>query len=220
MIRFVRAALPFVAWTALAPSFAATPAPEDEVSRYARGCKQGIAAPNRRAAMCATAISSGRWSGQDLATLYRSRGIAHFDLKLYDNAIEDFGHAIRLKPDDAQAYYLRAATYHRQGRHNLAILDLDQAIRLKPDTDHYYLNRGAAYVAIGQYDRAIQDYDQAIRLYPNGYRPYLFRCIAFAKNGQYDRAIEDCEQALRLNPDDAETSALLSSLKRKASGSQ
>ena len=48
-------------------------------------------------------------------------------------AIQDLDQAIRLKPDDADAFLVRAHLYEVKEEFDRAIQDFEQAIRLKPD---------------------------------------------------------------------------------------
>ena len=63
----------------------------------------------------------------------------------YQMAIEDYNKAIRLKPDDADAYNNRGTIYTKFGQYQMAIEDFNNAIRLKPDDADTYFNRGFVY---------------------------------------------------------------------------
>ena len=53
-----------------------------------------------------------------------------------------FDEAIRLNPDDAEAYFNRGALKSDLGRMEEALLDYDEAIRLDPNYAQAYCNRG------------------------------------------------------------------------------
>ena len=89
--------------------------------------------------------------------------IAKGKLGQYAAAIADFDTAIRLKPDDAAAYYNRGVVKGKLRQYIAAIADFDTAIRLKPDDAAAYYNRGYAKGKLGQYFAAIADSDTAIR---------------------------------------------------------
>ena len=117
--------------------------------------------------------------------------------------LEYVNEAIRLKSDDAEAYYIRGAVFHELGQHQRAIQDYDTAIRLKPDHAIAYNSRGVVYAALGQHQLAIRDYDTAIRLQPDDAMAYYNRGGAYTELGQHQRAIRDYDTAIRLKPDDA-----------------
>ena len=83
-----------------------------------------------------------------------------------EEAIAEYGQAIRLDPEATVAYYNRGVAYQEQLQFQLAIEDYNDAIRLDPSYFDAYNNRGGAYIALGEYGRALQDLDLAIRLNP------------------------------------------------------
>src|SRR5712672_1354766 len=57
---------------------------------------------------CSARIQSGEEPAANLFVAYYNRGLAYFRQGQYESAIGDFSEAIRLKPDNADAYYQRA----------------------------------------------------------------------------------------------------------------
>jgi tetratricopeptide (TPR) repeat protein len=123
---------------------------------------------------CTDAINSGKFTGQNLATLFVNRGIAHAAKGELDPAIADYGEAIRLDPKYVAAFTDRGIAYRAKGDLDRAIADYDQAIGLDPTFAVAFNNRGRAFLAKKDYGRAIADYDQAIRLDPD-YADALYR---------------------------------------------
>ena len=79
----------------------------------------------------------------------------------YDRAIADFTRAIRLEPNDADAYYGRGTALGEKGEHDNAIADFTQAIRLKPENGDAYYRRGVAFESKREHDKAIADFEGA-----------------------------------------------------------
>jgi lipoprotein NlpI len=150
---------------------------------------------------CTALIQSGAGNNLKLADAFFNRGAAYYLTGQYDRAIQDYGQAIRLKPDFVLAFLDRGLAYYTTGQYDRAIQDYGQVIRQKPDLAMAFNNRGYAYDAKGQYDRAIQDYDKAIHLKPDFASAFVDRGIAYYHNGQYDSALQDYDQAIRLRPD-------------------
>jgi tetratricopeptide (TPR) repeat protein len=120
-----------------------------------------------------------------------------------DRAIADYDEAIRLNPEDADAYSNRGNAYFHKGDFDRAITDYDEAIRLNPEFADAYHNRGSAYFHKGDSDRAIADYDEAIRLNPEDADAYSNRGNAYFHKGDFDRAIicrRIPQQRIRLLP--------------------
>ena len=113
-------------------------------------------------------------------------------------AVYHYNEAIRLKPDYAFAYNMRAGLYGRLGQYQLAINDYKEAIRLQPDYAYAYNNRGNTYVGLGQYQLAINDYNEAIRLKPDYANAYNNRGYVYFKNGNNELGCRDVQKACEL----------------------
>lgn len=60
-------------------------------------------------------------------------GVARRDKGDLEGALQDYGEAIRLKPDDAAAFYNRGNARRDKGELEAALQDYGEAICLKPD---------------------------------------------------------------------------------------
>jgi tetratricopeptide (TPR) repeat protein len=140
--------------------------------------------------------------GLAVTVMVAAAGYAQSGTGSPDQAIATYTEAIRLDPNDADAYYNRGNAYGNKGDMDRAIADFDQAIRLIPNYSLAYNYRGLAYLNKGEYDRAITDFNQALRINLNYADAYLNRGVAYANKGEYVRARTDYEKALQLNPND------------------
>ncbi|MEQ1754729.1 MAG: tetratricopeptide repeat protein [Micropepsaceae bacterium] len=157
---------------------------------------------------CTNLIQSGRETRSDLAEDYFKRAKAYdFSGSDRDRAIEDYGQAIKLKPDHAEAYFNRGTLYFLAAQYNQAIADLDRAIRLRPGQVLYFSYRGQARHAKGQWAAAISDFDHAIKLQPKSAETFVNRARSFIAKGDYHRAIADCDQAIKLSPENGVTAS-------------
>ena len=71
--------------------------------------------------------------------------MAHKQVGAFSAAIEDYDEAIRLSPDAADIYNIRAFLRQDMGDHDSSIDDFTEAIRLDPNQPQYHRNRGLAY---------------------------------------------------------------------------
>lgn len=166
-------------------------------------CRDLFVKAELRIAACSWLLQSGKLGPKPLYHTLLNRGYAFEETGQYDRAIQDYDHVIRLKPNDAKAFYNRGNAYESKKLYDRAILDFDQAIRLKPGDAFTLSARGATYVGKGLYDRAIEDFDQVIRLSPDDSASYAMRGNAYGLKAQYDRAIQDFNRAIDLNPNEA-----------------
>ncbi|MET0165491.1 MAG: tetratricopeptide repeat protein [Vicinamibacterales bacterium] len=72
--------------------------------------------------------------------------------------------AIRLKPDQANAYNARANARQTQGDMDGALADYAEAIRLKPDLAIAHFNRGTARRKNGHLQGAVADFQKYLDL--------------------------------------------------------
>lgn len=167
-------------------------------------------------------------TGKDGFIAYYNQGNASYKLGDYEEAINNFTKALRLNPNDANAFLNRGNARYEAAQHSgdpdkeykSAIADFNQAIRLKPQDVKAFVSRGSVRYDVAQYSKepdkeylaAIQDFNQALRLNPQAAEAYVKRGIVRYKLAQYKgdfnqgykTAIEDFNQALQLNPQAAE----------------
>ncbi len=115
-------------------------------------------------------------------------------------AIDDYGQAIRLRPDLGDAYNNRGIAWRLKGDDARALEDFDQALRLKPGNVDALYNRGLALIGLGQYDRAIAQFDTALRVQPEDIDAVAARGMAWLRKGDSGRALQDFDRALGVRP--------------------
>ncbi len=93
-------------------------------------------------------------------------------------AVDDLSEAIKLRPNQADLFYMR-------GIYNSAIIEIDQAIadfsfaiKLNPSADTYYFARGQTFLSDFKFAKAIADFNKAIQLNPDNAAASRYRDIA------------------------------------------
>ena len=138
---------------------------------------------------------------------------------LYQEAINDFNVAIRLKPKIAGYYNGRGWTKYLLGQHETedenetkaqelfqeAISDADKAlqrhIKGSKNESAFYHTRGAAKAALNDHLGAIEDYNESIRLKPKKALFYHDRGLSKKAIGQQEEAEADFIKVKELDPD-------------------
>ena len=72
---------------------------------------------------CTRAILSGDLPAAYMAKTFHNRGLAEYNLGLFEEAIADFGRAIMLAPDFAYAHADRGMAYEFLGQMDKALID-------------------------------------------------------------------------------------------------
>jgi protein O-mannosyl-transferase len=133
--------------------------------------------------------------------VYNNLGVACDNLGRYQDAVESYKQAIRIKPDYSKAHYNLGGAYGKVGRYQEAIESYQQAIRIKPDYADAHYNLGLNDYKLAYYQDAVEAYKQAIRIKPDYVRAYLNLGVAYYKLGRYQDAVEAYKQAIRIQPD-------------------
>ena len=82
---------------------------------------------------CTALIQSGTELQENVAIAYYNRALAYENKNKLDLAIADFSEAIRLNPDDADAFLYRGLDRQRVGDKAGAEADITEAKRLNPN---------------------------------------------------------------------------------------
>ena len=93
---------------------------------------------------------------------HQSRGLSNLELGNYNEAIDDYTKAIKLKPDYAEAFYSRGNSKAKLKDYNGAISDYTKAIEFNPDYLDAYLNRANSKKTLG--NPFCSDYKKACEL--------------------------------------------------------
>ena len=135
---------------------------------------------------------------------YNNRGLAYYNLKDYDKAIDDYAKAIEIDVDNnfKEVYKNRGLLYNLLGEYKKAINDYNKAIKLDVDNNfkEAYNNRGLAYYNLKDYDKAIDDYTKAIEIDDKYKIAYLNRGATYDNLGKCEEAIIDFTKAIEIDP--------------------
>ena len=130
---------------------------------------------------------------------YYDIGLKFFQKRENMEAISNLNRAIKINPNYAEAYQLRATvkTYLRD-RYG-AISDYSKAIELG---EFVYVQRGVEKERLGDLNGALSDYDKAIEINPNYEWAYSNRALIKEDLGDYEGALSDWTKAIEILPND------------------
>jgi len=109
--------------------------------------------------------------------------------------------AVRIKPEDEDAWYYLGVVYGELKRHNEAIEAYRQALRIEPENANAWYNLGIEYGELGRYNDAIEAFRQAVRIKPEDAKVWYNLGIEYGELGRYNDAIEAYRQAIRIKPE-------------------
>jgi DNA-binding helix-hairpin-helix protein with protein kinase domain len=99
-----------------------------------------------------------------LAESYNNRGLAFYNLELYQQAINDFSQAIRMKPQYAEAFNNRGNAYYALDQYQLAEADFNKSLQLRPRYANAHLNRGLVYFQMKKIEESCKNFRKACDL--------------------------------------------------------
>jgi len=84
----------------------------------------------------------------------------------FQDAINDYGEAIKITPEDARIYEQRAAVEMKLNDTDKALADYSEAIKLKPNEVRYYGYRSYIYEVKGDIKNSMADTEKVLKLDP------------------------------------------------------
>lgn len=116
----------------------------------------------------------------------------------YKNAISNFTQALKINPNEVNAYFNRGNSYFQLSDFNKALSDFDQTILLDSLYFKAYNNKGLVLSVQYKDTAAIEMYNKAIKLFPDYSDAVLNRGISYYNLGNTDQACSDWRHAKML----------------------
>ena len=149
---------------------------------------------------CTAVIAAGKYSGKGLAFAFNNRGIAYQNKGQYDRAIQDYGQAIKLDPNFAQAFVNRGFAYAIKAQTTApwkTTTTRSSSIRIPPKLSTIAATLTWLKANTTAPSKTTIKRSSSIRNFAGAFNN---RGVAYVHKEQYDRAIQDYDQAIRLNP--------------------
>ena len=103
----------------------------------------------------------------ELATVYQGRGYAAAKNQQYQEAIQDFTEALKVKSNDPRVYEQRAAAEMKIYDYDKALADYAEASKLKPNEVRYYNYRAYIYETKEDAQNSMAETEKALKIDPN-----------------------------------------------------
>src|SRR6266566_4429913 len=103
----------------------------------------------------------------NLAAVYQQRAYGAATNQQFQDAINDYGEAIKISPEDARIYEQRAAVEMKLNDMDKALADYSEAIKLKPNEVRYLNYRAYIYELKNDLKNSMADTEKVLKLDPN-----------------------------------------------------
>ncbi len=136
----------------------------------------------------------------DKLTQFIRNGIQKCKNQNNRSALEDFSHAVELKPLEPVGYYCRGLTKLILKNFESAISDFTEAIGLQMREANVSYYRGIANYNARDFDHAILDFEGYIKAESNFAEAYLNLALCYKQKGDYQKAIQYFSETINKNP--------------------
>ena len=103
----------------------------------------------------------------ELAAVYQQRGYAAATDQRYGDAVNDYGEALKLTPQNSRIYEQRAAVEMKIQDYEKALGDYSELIKQKPNEVKYYNYRAYIYEVKNDLKNSMTDTEKVLKLDPN-----------------------------------------------------
>lgn len=131
--------------------------------------------------------------------VFTNRCSIYYELKKFEQAINECSSAIALEPARYWAYASRAVVYLSQEKYQEALSDFEQSLSLNPNDSDALWGLGWANFKLNDFDAAIEATQQAIDLSPTEPRLYFNLGLFFVAAGASDKAVAAYEEGISLS---------------------
>jgi tetratricopeptide (TPR) repeat protein len=103
----------------------------------------------------------------NLAAVYQQRAYAAATNQQFQDAINDYGEALKISPEDSRIYEQRAAVEMKLNDMDKALADYSEAIKLKPNEVRYLNYRAYIYELKNDLKNSMADTEKVLKLDAN-----------------------------------------------------
>ncbi len=130
------------------------------------------------------------------------RGIAHYDMKNYKEALAHFTTYCHLRANNLDNFIYYCAALYNIGEHKSTERLFLRAKRAGGKNALAWINLGVYYLKEGEYIKSLQYLEGAIRLDSESYHAWFFRSFSLMKSSNLEEAQKSVERALYFSPQD------------------
>ena len=164
----------------------------------------------KRLEMAKLAIDRALAINPNSALAHTALGDYYYHGKLdYTKALEEYGIAQRIAPNDARSIGQKALVERRQGKWSEALADMRQTVVLEPRGMYYLRNLSETLWFVRNYEASDSVARKLIALDPTDVSGYSALAFATLNGGQIAQAIEALKQMVAKCPADEATNVLL-----------
>lgn len=156
------------------------------------------------AALSIVLLSFNLYAQKPTAKTFYDIGMENSKNAEYSEAIDAFEHAIKLKPDYAEAHFGLGNVYYSLHRYTEAIDEYKNAVEAKPEYFDAHVTLGVVSSMLSRYDEAIDAFKKAVKIKPKNAEAFYNLGNIYMEVERYKEAAGAFEKAIELRPELAE----------------
>jgi len=121
----------------------------------------------------------------------------------FDEAINNYIQALKIRPDYAEAYYNMGNAWKDKCALAEAIDNYKKAITIRPDYAAAYNNMGVTLTMLGDLEAALVCYEKSLRIAPNYTEAHYNMGNALREQENFKKAIASYKHTIKLSPEHA-----------------
>ncbi|MEZ2301783.1 MAG: tetratricopeptide repeat protein [Microcoleus sp.] len=134
------------------------------------------------------------------AIAYLNEGNQLRDAGFYDQALECYGKALAINPENADIHNQQAEVYCLQGKAEEAIACCQKALTIQPNYAVAYKTLGNAFIAVGKLEEARESYGKAVEIQSDYAAPLANLGSIYAQEQNWQQAIFYYQKAIAIQP--------------------
>ena len=134
-----------------------------------------------------------------VAVFYHGRGLAHMALGRREFALDDYGRAMQLDPQNADFHHTLARDSFQRQEYAAAALRLSRVVALDPDRAEAWFTLGLAQAQNADWKDAYNSFSRVVGLTPHAAQPWYNRGFMAARMGLYEEALADINRAFSVD---------------------
>jgi len=143
---------------------------------------------------------------------YYNLGVAYYESREYEKAIDSYQKAIALKPDYYEAYDNLGLIYNSLNKIDEAIALFKKSLIINPKNENAYINLSVSLKLKGDFTGSIDASQKAIEINPQSTEAYINLGKTYMTIKNFDEATKNFRKAIDLNPNSFEGWASLGNL--------
>jgi tetratricopeptide (TPR) repeat protein len=126
-----------------------------------------------------------------------------YDEKKYEQMLQQIDRALKIKPDEGDAWLIRGFVIGNLGRYEEAVASFDQALKIKPEEVGAWINRSVALGNLGRHEESLAGLNRALAIKSDNAAAWFNHGIALESLGRHEEALASFDHALTIAPNDA-----------------